>query len=160
MLQSLGALTLGVLSCLVSERSNATWDFLLEGPVGREHGESDAGHPLAVRALRQMCEWGQRLGGHSSPSRYLMKKNQREQPTALLRPRYIWPLLCWLRQLQLLLQPPRERQDFYWSKNPSLLCPARTSDPQNCEHSMWLSFTAINNQTPGNRLALGWPWLM
>ena len=51
---------------------------------------------------------------------------------------------------------PSRGSRILWSKNnPSLLHPARTSDPQNCEHIYDYRFRAINTQTPG-RLLAGW----
>lgn len=96
--------------------------------------------PSCSSLLRQICEWRQRLGGHCSPSRELVKKNRRSQPTALLRPQiYMTPV--GLSDISSCSNHPSRGSRILWSKNnPSLLCPARTSDPQNCEHSMWLSF--------------------
>lgn len=157
MLQSLGALTLGVLSCLVSERSTT-----LRLPAGRTRRERAwrewCWPPASVPALWGRCVRAgqQRLGGHSSPSRYLMKKNQRSQPTALLRPQIHMTPVVLTQTAQLLNHPSQGRQSFCEARiiHPCCALPELVTHKTVSTVCDYRS-TAINNQTPGNRLA-GW----
>ena len=112
--------------------------------------------PSCSSLLRQICEWRQRLGGHCSPSRELVKKNRRSQPTALLRPQiYIWPL--WGSQTSPAVQTtPVEGPGFCETRiiHPCCALPELVTHrivSTVCDYR----FRAVNTQTPGHLLA-GW----